>query len=993
MFAIDGKRAMSQYLRQRWDTAQGLNAGTVNAIAQTPDGYLWIGADRGLFRFDGQRFVEMHVQDNDAGSPPQVLSLTVDTAGVMWVRMREHRMFRYEHGRLIGPDKVVDHQGTITAVTAAREGGILIDALVPGAARVSGNQLQTIAPAQAALVISIAQLADGTVWLGTRESGLFYIRNGHTINLEQPLPDTKINCLLPSAGGQLWIGTDNGLALWSRGGMISSALPALLQHVQILSLLRDRDQNLWIGTSQGLIRYNSAGAFLLPHEDGHSGNQVGALFQDAEGNIWLGDEHGIERIRDSAFTIFSTASGMPAADNYGPVYADADHRTWFAPSTGGLYWERDGEVHHVPDHGLDSDIIYSIDGAGNDLWLGRQRGGLTHLRMTADTPTLTTYTQRDGLAQNSIYAVHRSRDGSIWAGTLTGGVSHFAGNRFVNFTTADGLASNTISALAEARDGRIWLGGPNGLASYDKTGWHKHPMPPGSASTEITSLLQDNEGMLWIGTTRGLLTLQRDHIVPARVSPDLSNEQVFGIAEDAQHDIWLVTGDHVAKVNRNTLLGAATGPAHEFGIADGLLTSDGIHRDHSIVVGPDGRIWLSLARALAVATPAELSRATQHPPVANIESILLDSDQVPLGEDLRLSAAHRLTFGFTGLSFAAPERVRFRYRLDGFDRGWSEPTSMRQAIYTNLPPGSYRFRVMASNVEGIWDSPEASLPLRIAPRFWQTWQFTALCCLALFLAVFAAYHLHMRNLVHQANVRFEERLSERTRIARELHDTLLQGLLSASLRLHYVAEDVPADSPEKQPLNDILKLMDRVVEEGRQAVGGLRSSTQNRGTLASAFQAMPAELNLVDGPNFEIVITGTPRSLHPVIHDEVCRIGREAILNAIRHADAQNIRVLLEFTFQRLCVRIQDDGRGMEKDLLQSGRQGHWGIAGMRERASQIGSAFRVDSVVGKGTEVTLGIPSHIAFRSAGNRSLWRLIRRWLQLTFRHSQSSHVDAD
>jgi signal transduction histidine kinase len=342
------------------------------------------------------------------------------------------------------------------------------------------------------------------------------------------------------------------------------------------------------------------------------------------------------------------------------------------------------------------------------------------------------------------------------------------------------------------------------------------------------------------------------------------------------------------------------------------------------------------------------------------------------------SGRQRITISYIGLSFGVPERVRYRYKLEGFDRGWSDPVATREAVYTNLGPGSYRFRLMASNSEGRWSETEASLPFSIDPALWQTAWFQALLLLGVIGAVAALYQIRVRHMAHQLNLRFEERLAERTRIAQELHDTLLQGFVSASMQLHVAAERVPAESPAKPTIDRVLDLMSRVIEDGRNAVRGLRSSRDSGDDLEQMFHRLQDELSVTTASEFRVIVEGRAQPLHPLVRDDVHRIGREALMNAFLHAHARHIEVELEYAAHHLRMLVRDDGAGIDEEVLRSGRQGHWGLSGMRERAEKMGARLRLWSRLGAGTEVELSVPGHVAFVTIGspNSSPWWPWRR-----------------
>jgi signal transduction histidine kinase len=305
--------------------------------------------------------------------------------------------------------------------------------------------------------------------------------------------------------------------------------------------------------------------------------------------------------------------------------------------------------------------------------------------------------------------------------------------------------------------------------------------------------------------------------------------------------------------------------------------------------------------------------------------------------------------------------VRFRYRLDGFDREWSDPVAERQAIYTNLAPGHYRFRVIASNSDGVWNGVETTLPFEIQPLFWQTTWFTLAALASAAAGGWGLYRLRVRQVARRLGARFDERLAERTRIAQELHDTLLQGFVGATMQLHVAVDTLPRDAPARASLGRVLELMRRVIDEGRHAVRGLRSSSTARHDLEQAFAGVQQEVGN-SGAAYRVIVEGRPRPLKPIVRDEVYRIGREGLVNAFRHSGATHIEIELEYGARELCVLVRDDGRGVDAEVLRAGRDGHWGLTGMRERAKRIGGTLKIRSRAEAGTEVELRVPARVAF-------------------------------
>ena len=495
-FALDPTRTVSQYLHDSWGTERGFPGGTITAIAQTSDGYLWIGTDKGLVRFDGFNFRRFEQARPETILIAPVRTLLVDATDHLWILLQDTQVFRYQN-RNFELMRGWTENGT-SVMARGKSGAVLLSSLGEGTLTYSDNRFRslssTILLTDAArtanseahegratpfswfdrlatltsVVISMAQTDDGKIWLGTEHRGLFYLKEGRVSRVSNGRDDAKINCFLPLQNSELWVGTAKGIRRWNGTELTLAGVPSSLFNLDVLSILRDHDSNIWVGTSRGLFRYNANGVSLVS-----TTGPVSALFEDREGNIWIGSTRGLERLRDSAFVTYSLPNLK--SQSIGPLHLDSGGRTWIAPIQGGLRWLKGGKTGVVTADGIANDVVYSITGTGkDDVWVGRQQGGLTHLRYSGNSFTAKTYTQADGLAQNRVYAVYRSRDGTVWSGTLSSGVSELKNGHFTNYTTADGLAANTISSIAEGPDGTMWFGTPKGISAMSRKGWRTY---------------------------------------------------------------------------------------------------------------------------------------------------------------------------------------------------------------------------------------------------------------------------------------------------------------------------------------------------------------------------------------------------------------------------------------------------------------------------------------------------------------------------------------
>ncbi len=995
-FAIDPNRMLSQYIHNSWGMDEGFPGGSVTSIAQTPDGYLWIGTDRGIIRFDGINF---HTFEAGSATPTfgPVRKLLVDGQGTLWILLQNTKLLRYRDGtfNLVrgqaengitalgeGAGNAVLLSSLAMGVLVYKDGGFVSasESLAPGQ-----NASQTsfdfswstsIAPHRltepTASVISVGATSDGKIWLGTEDRGLFLLNGGVVHAVAPQLPNLRVNCFLPIENHKLWIGTNQGVLLWNGAELTREGIPSSLRSVEVLSIVRDRDSNIWVGTTRTLIRINESGVSSFAQEIHSPESRATALFEDREGDLWIGGAQHIERLRDSTFVTYS----LPHRQSAGALYVGTDDYTWIAPAEGGLWRLKDGKYEAISTPGLAGDVVYSMaSGVEDGLWLGRQRGGLTHLQYRGGVLTAKTFTRHDGLAQNSVYAVLESHDGTIWAGTLTGGVSELKNGHFTNYTTANGLASNTVSSIAESSDGTIWLGTPEGLSEKSANGWRTYRVLDGLPAADIDCLFQDSGGVMWIGTAEGLAFFSAGQIHTLASEPGYLHEPIFGIAEDKAGWLWIATADRILQIRNPTLNGKEMIDVREYGLADGLLGTEGVKRDKSVVVDSHGRIWFSTNRGLSVVSPGR-GTVNSTPALVQVEAVLADGVPLDLASRKVPPGREKITFRFVGLSLANEERVRYRYKLDDFDKSWSEPEVAREATYSGLAPGPYRFRVVASNSDGLWNGAEAAVDFKVEPQLWQAWWFRSVVVLFLGLTALVVYRVRMRQLTQLLSVRFEERLAERTRVAQDLHDTLLQGIYSASIHFDLANNRLPGDSLAKPAMQRGLDLLRQVSQEGRTALRSLRSRNTSTDGLEQALALLPKEFALPGNIDFLVATEGQPRVLRPLVRDEAYLIAREAVINAFHHSHATKIGVEVDYASRNLHVLVRDNGCGIDSQLLRIGRDGHWGLAGMRERAEKIGGKLEVLSGVDAGTEVELSVPGPLAFLDAPTNRFWKWLLR-----------------
>ncbi len=602
--------AMVSDKHDSWVSSTGFTGGHVYSIAQTGDGFLWIGTTNGLTRFDGLSFAAISIHTSESFANPSVIGLATDVNGHLW-STNGLQIFRQAGDQWTvglparGPQPYQD------SLVASTPGGLLLCAAgYEGIlAYDSEGTHPLIGPSEMpGAAIALAWSPDRTLWVGTH-IGLFYveitrgIRSAHRVD---GLTDTKVNCLLPLGPHRLLVGTDKGLWLLESGTVTQVGINAQLKTAQILAVARDLDDSVWIGTQSGLFKteHNEIASnisFQSPTRLG-VGSVVTALYADREGSMWVGGLDGIERYRASAFTTYSVSRGL-TSDNAGPIYVDEQERTWFGPSTGGLLRFNQDRATQVATAGLEADGVYSIAGGGGDIWVGRKRGGLTVLHTRGTSMQAQTYTSKSGLAEDAVYSVYRSPDGTIWAGTLRKGLSRFRHGEFRTFTTNDGLLSDSISAISGGPSAdSLFVGSPNGLSELRNDHWVTYTPRDGLPPGPVDCLFLDKEGTLWIGTTKGIAYLRSGSIQVPTGAPATFSEEVLGIAESKGGWLWISTPRHVVRVRKEALQRRTLRESdyREYGATDGLDSVEGVKRSPSVIEDQRGQVWFSLNRGISV---------------------------------------------------------------------------------------------------------------------------------------------------------------------------------------------------------------------------------------------------------------------------------------------------------------------------------------------------------------------------------------------------------
>lgn len=956
--ALDPSKPLSQYSRALWTTANGLPDNFVQALIQTRDGYLWLGTTEGLVRFDGTQFTVFDTRNTPAMRHNSVIALCQDRRGTLWIGTSGGGIVLYRDGRFTATYDTANGlpNNYIRSIYEDRGGDIWITAHAGGLVRFRDGRFQIFNKRDGLPSDSLRTLfqdSRGDLWIGTDEDGMCLMQ-GRSIRCsgkESGLRSNQIRAIHEDRQGRLWVGTRAGGLHVLEGGRFRPV--AGIAAVAVRAIVEDRHGNLWIGTEgAGLWRMQQGRIARLTPREGLPHSFVRAMLEDSEGNLWLGTRGGLFRLRDKKVETWTTTEGL-VNDDVRVLLAEPSGRVWFG-TRAGLSLLDHGAVRPIRlSREWTRDVVRTLartpDGViwiGADTGLFRVRGGSV-ARVKLPLPD-------EAPAVRVLFADSRGR---LWIG-LWNRLYVYERGRLSDAAAKIAQPLSGVNALAEDRDGTLWIGTEEGLYALKDHAATRFTSREGLSHDRVTSLYADSGGALWIGTRGGLTRLRDGRFACFRRRDGLLSDNILQVAEDRFEHLWLTSRRGIMRVRKQELEEFAE-KRRDYLRAVSFDTSDGMRsaecngaEQPAAAMTPDGRMWFPTVAGAVVFDPRSL-RETPAPPRIVMERVISEGKVWPAGAgSLRLGAGSSdLEIQFTAISLGAPERVRFRYRLDGYDEGWVESGGRRFASYTNLPPGQYRFRAIAFANDGSWPREEASLELTLEPHFYQTAWFYLLCGCALLALAWMAHRARMLS-VHR---RYAAVLEERARIAREIHDTLMQGVTGVSLQLEAASRRLPEDPHEaKSRMERALTRLDEVVAEARRTILELRSTGCSEADAESALQEMAARISEEHGVQIQLKVEGQKRALPPPVCVQLAKIAREAAVNAVRHSRASSVTLVLRYEATAVRLLACDDGRGF--DPARTG-ESHFGLTGMRERARSIGGSVEIHSRPGAGTEVEVRVP------------------------------------
>ncbi|WP_141100905.1 sensor histidine kinase [Roseateles aquatilis] len=982
-----------------WTLKDGM-PGPVMAIAQTTDGYLWLGTGMGLYRFDGLRFERFETLAGERLPSRQVLALHATRDNGLWVGLLAGGAALVRQGRVLHVDPAGGPFEASTRAFAEERDGTLWTATGLALLKRVGNRWTAIGPESGygdglpTATMNVVVDRQDNVWAVTPRN-VFVKAAGQDRFVDSGVPMLGMTQLAVGPDGRVWANDMSdqvrGVApLPSPAATGTGAAPPgrLPVPKSYFMPFFDRAGALWYGALGGLARMRPGGAgapgeapqFMAasPGGQGLAGDQVMRIFQDREGTVWVGSNGGLDRFRGAAVDLVD----LPERSSGIALSTDADGALWIAARDVLLKRPADGgPLQPVPfAAGMESLTAAFVD-RQQRLWIGGRTGvwrqeGKTFVQMpTADGEPWA----------GAVLDIAEDARGVLWLTANRYGLNRYVDGRLQRMGGRDGFPRRPPNCIASDAEGRLWFGyGDGSLRRHDGQRLTTLTAADGLRVGDI-KVIAPKGPRLWIGGESGVQLVSAPGMPEIRLADPTALEGVSGIVETDAGDLWLNGARGITRITAAELRRALADPAYRpkarrIDLRDGLRgQAEQSWPLRTAVQTRDGLLWFSLNNGLVRIDPAKVPPGDAPAPPVDIQRVTSGGDGHPVPADRRLRLApgtRDLEIDYTATTLAVPERVRFRYQLVGQDHDWQEAGTRRRAFYTNLGPGSFEFRVEASQDDGPWSDTPATMTVEIAPTLAQTWWVRTIGVLAVLAELSTLAWLRARQVATHARDRLTARVQERERIARDLHDTLLQGMYGLILRFEAVARRLPG--VERAAMERVLVDADALLIEGRDRVADLRLPPPDTGRLEQTLDALGQQLMQSHPARFALTVDGAPRPLDPTLSASLCLIAREAIFNAFQHARAQRIDVSIQYAADAFSLIVQDDGIGVPDDVqARGGRPGHWGLSGMRERAELAGAVYRLTSRPDRGTEVALRVPAARAYGPRGEDRARALGGRW----------------
>lgn len=961
-------KAFGRYQQLVWQDQHGLPQNTVRSILRTRDGYLWLATLEGAVRFDGVRFTVFDSGNTKAIGVSLILALMEDRAGNLWLGTDGTGIVRRTPSgsfTRFSTDEGLSNQH-ITCLFEDRGGVLWVGTDGGGLNRFEHGRFSRQEGLPSDQIRALAEDAHGALWVGTT-AGLVRLQDGTITSLTERdgLPHRAVRALWPDHHGTLWIGTDGGLSRLADGRFTTYGPTDGLPHDAVSALLQDREGTLWIGTNtNGVLRLRDGHMTTHSTREGLPGDAVEALYQDPEGDIWVGTGSGVAQLRDGRVRTLSVADGLPD-NNVRAVYEDTAGTIWIG-TTSGLGQLRAGAfTNYSTVQGLPSDVIRGIaeDREGH-LWFATPAGAA---RFAGGR--FSPWTTGQGLSSNNVFSILGDRAGTLWFATFGGGLNRLRDGTVTVFTTHDGLPDNELSALFEDRAGSLWIGTRSGgVSRFMKGRFTTWSTRNGLPSNHILSFYEDRSGAIWVGTHGGgLVRFKGGVLTTVTTSQGLYDNLAFHILEDDQGDLWMSANKGIYRTSLQALDAVADGKARTvtsfvYGIVDGMLSREANGGYPAGWKTRDGRLWFATVKGVVVIDPR---RRVEQPPLIAIEQVTVDQQVQPTGSPIRIAPGQgNLEIAYTGLSWARPQYIAFKYKLAGLDTDWVDAGSRRTAYYSYLPPGDYAFTVIADNGEGVWNTEGKSLRIVVLPPFYRRWWFLTLTAVGMVVLLSAGYQHRIRQLTRAraAQQAFSRQLiasqeSERKRIAAELHDSLGQRLIIIKNMALLFLNAHGSTQEAHQHIEEISTEASHAIGEVKEIAYNLRPYQLDRIGLTKAVEAIVRSVSAASTIVFSSEIDNIDDVFPKDSEINFYRIVQESLNNILKHSSATHASVTIRRDPNRLSLTIRDDGKGwaVEGTRPDSQRAG-FGLVGISERAQLLGGTPRIQSAPGQGTIISIDV-------------------------------------
>jgi ligand-binding sensor domain-containing protein/signal transduction histidine kinase len=977
------------YASRSWQVDEGLPDNVVQAITQTADGFLWAGTRGGLARFDGSQFVSYDARNTPALKNSSITALCAGKDGSLWigtdggglVRLKGGVFTQFAQTNGLAGDKV-------QVIYESRDGSLWIGTTT-GMSCYRNGQFRTYSQRGGLLsdvVRCIYEDRDGNLWIATGK-GLNRLRPAGTMDaftMPNGLPNDSVRVICQDQGGRIWIGSNNGLLwynwFWGNGFYAYNTKYGLSDSF-VSAICEDDESNLWVGTYSGLNRFRDGRFYSQPDSDGQPFDKVNALFVDREGDLWVGSKEGLTRMTPKRFFTYTKQQGL-THNNVMSVLEDPRGALWIGTWGGGLD-EMQGEkitadpAMTVSTNGISQDLILSLcEGRDGSLWVGADfDGGLTRLK---DGRT-THYTWRDGLINAGLRVLHEDAAGNLWIGTDRG-LSCFRHGGFLTNLVTEHLAGESIRDICEDKSGALWFATQNGLCRWQDGQFTRFTTANGLSDDALTALHVDAENTLWVGTSGGGLNRYRNGRFTAYTTRQgLFSDEIFGILDDRGW-LWMSCSRGIFRVRIKDLDAFDAGKIESiaslvYGKSDGMESPqcNGGGRP-SAWKSRDGWLWFPTSKGLVSVDPKTL-KLDREPPSVFIETVVADQKTIAGGRFTLAGASSvlasrslplhippgrgELEFQYAALDFSAPQKARFKYRLEGVDSQWIDAGVRRIAYYNNLAPGSYHFQVRACNKDGVWNEAGASMSVILVPHYWQTLWFRGLMVVTILgsacgLALYATRRRMQRKLARLEQQHAVER--ERGRIAKDMHDQIGAGLTQIGLLGEFARRATEKDGdakPHAEKICETARELAQTLDEIVWMVNPKNDTLNKLGLYLAAyaeefFEATTIRCRLDVPPDLP------PCPLSAELRHNLFLTVKEALNNIVKHSRASEARLRFSLNDSTLEIDIEDDGVGFPVDAANAHRNG---LSNMQERMKEIGGRLQISNRPNNGTRVCLRIP------------------------------------